>query len=318
MDKLGKESSDGSKQSEDHPSTCFTREACNDSVNSQTNGKRASTPGKSPFKSSTASLFTPPNIHIGHMYVYNITPEQLDRNSLSPFESPINKIPTKFQSPAASSGPICRICHEGDTKEDLVSPCRCTGTVGLVHLTCMERWLSTRYETNDKCEICNYTFATVRSPKSVLEYIRSDENLMQRRSLMGDMTCFLLLTPLAVVSSFLCVEGAKKQVAWGNSLEAGCLMALATFLVTMYSIWNILTFRYHLKGYMRWRSRNQNVRLLRVQRVSTDDDSCGNNLQGIQVIPQARENSSNRISTLENRLSTSLPAVFTNIPETTS
>lgn len=223
---------------------------------------------------SAACLITPPNIHISHMYVYNFTPDPKGRNS-STFDTPVKS--SKYQSPAASSGPICRICHEGDGKEDLVSPCRCTGTVGLVHKSCMERWLSTRTNTNDRCEICNYTFVTARYPKSLLEWIRSDENSgSQRRGLMGDVTCFMLLTPLAIVSSFLCVEGAKRQVLWGNSLEAGCLMALATFLITVYFVWNILTIRFHLKIFLRWRLKNQNVKLLRVQRISTATESSTN------------------------------------------
>ncbi|CAL1265132.1 unnamed protein product [Larinioides sclopetarius] len=237
----------------------------------------------------TACLITPPaSIHISHMYVYNFSPDHSGRNS-SAFDTPIKT--RKYQSPAASSGPICRICHEGDDKEDLVSPCKCTGTVGLVHKTCMERWLSTRPNSNDKCEICNYTFVTARYPKSVLEWIQSDENNgNHRRSLMGDVTCFMLLTPLAIVSSFLCVEGAKRQVVWGNSLEAGCLMALATFLITIYFVWNILTIRYHMKGYLRWRSKNQNVKLLRVQRVSTATNGSTSYSQGEATVSQVVEN----------------------------
>ncbi|GFY08892.1 e3 ubiquitin-protein ligase MARCH3 [Trichonephila clavipes] len=73
---------------------------------------------------SAACVITPPNIHISHMYVYNFTPDQKGRNS-STYDTPVKS--SKYQSPAASSGPICRICHEGDGKEDLVSPCRCTG-----------------------------------------------------------------------------------------------------------------------------------------------------------------------------------------------
>ncbi|GFR31170.1 e3 ubiquitin-protein ligase MARCHF3 [Trichonephila clavata] len=233
---------------------------------------------------SATCRITPPNIHISHMYVYNFTPDQKGRKS-STFDTPVKS--SKYQSPAASSGPICRICHEGDGKEDLVSPCRCTGTVGLVHKSCMERWLSTRANSNDKCEICNYTFVTARYPKSLLEWIRSDENSgSQRRGLMGDLTCFLLLTPLAVVSSFLCVEGAKRQVVWGNSLEAGCLMALATFLITVYFVWNMLTVRYHMKIFLRWRLKNQNVKLLRVQRISTATESGSNSYRVETMAPE--------------------------------
>ncbi|GFY08901.1 e3 ubiquitin-protein ligase MARCHF2 [Trichonephila clavipes] len=118
-------------------------------------------------------------------------------------------------------------------------------------------------------------------------WIRSDENSgSQRRGLMGDLTCFLLLTPLAAVSSFLCVEGAKRQVLWGNSLEAGCLMALATFLITVYFVWNMLTIRYHMKIFLGWRLKNQNVKLLRVQRISTATDSSVNNYSVETMAPE--------------------------------
>ncbi|KAG8195967.1 hypothetical protein JTE90_028941 [Oedothorax gibbosus] len=237
------------------------------------------TPASSNSVDSTSCLTNTPNIHINSIYVYNFSQDQQMGKNGSPFST------TRFQSPASSGGPICRICHEGDGREELVSPCRCAGTVGVVHKTCMERWLSTRCNPNDKCEICNYAFVTARSPKSIIEWIRSEENDgNHRRSLVGDVTCFILLTPLAIVSSYLCVEGAKKQVIWGNSLEAGCLMALATFLITIYFVWNVLTIRYHLKAYCIWRSRNQNVKLLRVQRVSTAAETS-TNLEEVEAVP---------------------------------
>ncbi|KAL0160351.1 hypothetical protein M9458_044076, partial [Cirrhinus mrigala] len=40
--------------------------------------------------------------------------------------------------------PICRICHEGQdvcNSEGLLSPCDCTGTLGTVHKSCLEKWL---------------------------------------------------------------------------------------------------------------------------------------------------------------------------------
>ncbi|XP_054709064.1 E3 ubiquitin-protein ligase MARCHF3-like [Uloborus diversus] len=230
---------------------------------------------------STAGLVNSPSIHIRHLYVYNFSPEP----------SPLQKSAFQFRSPAASSGPFCRICHEGDAKEDLISPCRCTGSLGLVHLTCMERWLSTRCNTSDKCEICNYNFATIRSPKSLVEWLRSDEQ-QHRQCIAGDVTCFVLLTVLASVGSFLCVEGAKRQIIFGNSLEAGCLMALATFFVTIYCIWNGFTFRYHLRNFYKWRSQNQNVKIIRVQKVSTTNDQGSSESVTIPVFePNAAQDS---------------------------
>ena len=56
---------------------------------------------------------------------YNATPEGVNKSF---------NITLKFLSPSASSGPFCRICHEGDATEDLVSICKCSGkSVSLSH-----------------------------------------------------------------------------------------------------------------------------------------------------------------------------------------
>lgn len=66
-----------------------------------------------------------------------------------------------------SLGPICRICHQGATKEQpLISPCRCDGTLKYVHNACINKWLRVAKKRNKNyhithkkplaCELCNY------------------------------------------------------------------------------------------------------------------------------------------------------------------
>ncbi len=43
----------------------------------------------------------------------------------------------------------CRICYEPN---DLINVCRCSGTVGMVHLKCIQEWI--RVSKKDTCEIC--------------------------------------------------------------------------------------------------------------------------------------------------------------------
>ncbi|KAL1426690.1 hypothetical protein MTO96_018159 [Rhipicephalus appendiculatus] len=57
-----------------------------------------------------------------------------------------------YNNGAGSSGRMCRICREGDQKAELVSPCSCSGTMGFVHKSCLERWLNQR--NVDSCELC--------------------------------------------------------------------------------------------------------------------------------------------------------------------
>ena len=68
------------------------------------------------------------------------------------------------QSPDKSrtSNVFCRICHD---EGDLLSPCNCSGSVGLVHLTCLEKWLSTT--GSQSCELCQYEFHVDCQTKSL-------------------------------------------------------------------------------------------------------------------------------------------------------
>ncbi|NWZ16776.1 MARH3 ligase, partial [Agelaius phoeniceus] len=63
--------------------------------------------------------------------------------------------------------PICRICHEGSSHEELLSPCECTGTLGTIHRSCLERWLSS--SNTSYCELCHFRFAVERKPRPLVE-----------------------------------------------------------------------------------------------------------------------------------------------------
>ncbi|XP_059725630.1 E3 ubiquitin-protein ligase MARCHF2 isoform X4 [Haemorhous mexicanus] len=68
---------------------------------------------------------------------------------------------------AQSDGPICRICHEGGNGEGLLSPCDCTGTLGTVHKSCLEKWLSS--SNTSYCELCHTEFVVERRPRPLTE-----------------------------------------------------------------------------------------------------------------------------------------------------
>ncbi|NXP02500.1 MARH3 ligase, partial [Thinocorus orbignyianus] len=63
--------------------------------------------------------------------------------------------------------PMCRICHEGSSQEDLLSPCECTGTLGTIHRSCLEHWLSS--SDTSYCELCHFRFAVERKPRPLVE-----------------------------------------------------------------------------------------------------------------------------------------------------
>ncbi|XP_013389797.1 E3 ubiquitin-protein ligase MARCH4 [Lingula anatina] len=75
---------------------------------------------------------------------------------------PLPDAPYSEASSANSLNPICRICHMPDTAQDaLISPCRCSGTLQFIHVTCLKRWLevcSRKTRKPPKCELCHYQF----------------------------------------------------------------------------------------------------------------------------------------------------------------
>jgi hypothetical protein len=58
--------------------------------------------------------------------------------------------------------PECRICGETEVSKSnrFISPCECSGSISLVHVECLERWILQRPGNRDavgenlECEIC--------------------------------------------------------------------------------------------------------------------------------------------------------------------
>ncbi|XP_027220577.2 uncharacterized protein [Penaeus vannamei] len=118
---------------------------------------------------------------------------------------PIHISPTascRSETSCHSVGRFCRICHEGERSEALISPCWCMGSMGLVHKTCLERWLTV--SNCETCELCHFAFTVIRKPRPLWKC--EDRDVW--RAILVDVLCLFLLTPLAALSVYLCVVGA--------------------------------------------------------------------------------------------------------------
>ncbi|XP_070385895.1 E3 ubiquitin-protein ligase MARCHF3-like [Dermacentor albipictus] len=141
---------------------------------------------------------------------------------------------------------MCRICHEGDQQDSLVSLYRCSGTMGLLHITCLERWLNAR--NIDLCELCHHRFPTAGHATC--------------RAVLRDLFWFALLTPVAALCCFFCPHSASKQVLEGRTIEAAGLVTLAGLFVTAYMAWLFHKVRFHYRAFAAWQVRNPRRRIL--------------------------------------------------------
>ncbi|KAK3593772.1 hypothetical protein CHS0354_014311 [Potamilus streckersoni] len=157
-----------------------------------------------------------------------------------------------------SEGPVCRICHEGDLEEVLVSPCYCAGSVGLLHVSCLQRWLGASNKTT--CEICNFEFLLERKPEPFINFLRSPGTSREKRNLICDVVCFCIITPVTVVTSWLCISGAFEYFQPSRWERSG-LIALASCLLVMYLIWLIVAIRHNYSLWKDWKMFHQDVKL---------------------------------------------------------
>ncbi|CAH2305159.1 E3 ubiquitin- ligase MARCH4 [Pelobates cultripes] len=55
--------------------------------------------------------------------------------------------------------PLCRICFQGTEQGELLSPCRCDGSVRCTHQPCLVKWISERGSWS--CELCYYKYHVI-------------------------------------------------------------------------------------------------------------------------------------------------------------
>ncbi|KAM8858009.1 membrane associated ring-CH-type finger 4b isoform 1-T2 [Synchiropus picturatus] len=65
--------------------------------------------------------------------------------------------------------PVCRICFQGPEQGELLSPCRCSGSVRCTHHPCLIKWISERGSW--ACELCYYKYQVIAiSTKNPLQW----------------------------------------------------------------------------------------------------------------------------------------------------
>lgn len=77
---------------------------------------------------------------------------------------------------------------------------------------------------------------------SLAQWLKDPGPRSEKRTLLCDMACFLLITPLAAISGWLCLRGAQDHLQLKSRLEAVGLIALTIALFTIYILWTLVTY----------------------------------------------------------------------------
>jgi hypothetical protein len=68
-------------------------------------------------------------------------------------------------APAEEEEPVCRVCFCGTEAGPLLAPCRCRGSMRLVHQACLNEWriASANPRSFGRCETCGFSYRTERT-----------------------------------------------------------------------------------------------------------------------------------------------------------
>jgi hypothetical protein len=120
---------------------------------------------------------------------------------LCPYEE--DKVQSKSDKLKVFAG-TCRICLTEEGESPLIAPCSCKGTMELVHLSCLQRWVNTRhvartgehsvsyYWKHVNCELCKKPY--VSAVDDLLNYPRPEAPyiVLQTSSLAGQVSVHVI------------------------------------------------------------------------------------------------------------------------------
>ncbi|XP_011639920.1 E3 ubiquitin-protein ligase MARCH2-like [Pogonomyrmex barbatus] len=232
------------------------------------------------------------------------TSQILDSNSKSDSKTDENNekcIDTKSQDKddaSVVSGDICRICHMGgyaaitdnhpscdsQSQDDqassnfvylgpLISPCKCRGTVGLVHAECLERWLTESGRA--RCELCGYKYAIRRVRRYSLfrSVVIWFHTVIATRQMLLDIGYLVMTTPVAAFSCYVCALALKMLLQNGfYDLPWMIVAMLPTCLLTLIAYWRWIITLGRLHGH-RWRRYWRNNFVVRLVPDSNVNDN---------------------------------------------
>ncbi|XP_026737255.1 uncharacterized protein LOC113500601 isoform X1 [Trichoplusia ni] len=168
---------------------------------------------------------------------------------------------------------MCRICHGGDALSPelgrLISACSCRGTVGRVHVKCLERWLTESGKS--RCELCGTRYATRRVhrygvPRALVMWVLS-QNAKQTfldLQLMVDSLGIMLMSPLAVLAAWLSgrtLAGLMTQESHVTPWPLASTFVLACMTLVCYYCWIVSAATRHALGWWIWYRSQYEVRL---------------------------------------------------------
>ncbi|XP_050343450.1 uncharacterized protein LOC126768978 isoform X2 [Nymphalis io] len=161
---------------------------------------------------------------------------------------------------------MCRICHSGEAVSadlgNLLSACSCRGTIGRVHVKCLEHWLTESGKS--RCELCGTKYVTRRVHrfgflKALIIWILSQNS----KHMIVDFLGIMIMTPIALVAAGLTGRTFAGLMAQDHLTPwpLASTFVLACMTLVCYYCWVVSALTRHALGWWIWYRSHYEVRL---------------------------------------------------------
>ncbi|KAM3718814.1 E3 ubiquitin-protein ligase [Dirofilaria immitis] len=159
---------------------------------------------------------------------------------------------------------FCRICHSfGNSADPLISPCRCTGSLKYVHISCLLHWLTIcthKLKRPTICELCLYNYRL----RNIVNWHNLRLPSISRRDLRYLISFIIasVIMFLSAITSFICfciernlerndtIEDNSETIVKENNEWETLILKLFTFLSALFFFISLLVAIFaHIKAY---------------------------------------------------------------------
>ncbi|KAM4582495.1 E3 ubiquitin-protein ligase MARCHF9-like [Fundulus diaphanus] len=199
----------------------------------------------------------------------------------------------------------CRICFQGPEKGELLSPCRCDGSVRCTHQSCLIRWISERGSWS--CELCYFKYQVLAiSTKNPLQWQAISLTVIERVQI------------AAIVLGSLFLFASISWLVW-SSLSPSAKWQRQDLLFqicyTMYGFMDVVCVGLIIhegssvyRIFKRWRAVNQQWKVLNYEKAKDLGDSVSSSSKSAG---QVERNFSNSVAVDGRRTSRHVRAILT-------
>ncbi|XP_038223218.1 uncharacterized protein LOC119840604 [Zerene cesonia] len=196
-----------------------------------------------------------------------LTLDEIQPDVIVDAEATVDDVQEEERPSTFSMDDMCRICHGGESLSpelgQLISACSCRGTVGRVHVKCLERWLTESGKS--RCELCGTRYATRRVHRyGVLRALVMWILSQNAKQLMVDSLGIMLMSPLAVLAAWLSgrtLAGLMTQETHATPWPLASTFVLACMTLVCYYCWIVSAATRHALGWWIWYRSQYEVRL---------------------------------------------------------